>query len=198
MAAKAEDGGGRRANRWRIARWGAAGALLLVPLIAMRFTDEVVWTPFDFAFMGALLAGVLGAYELLATRTRNMAYRAGVGVGAAATFLLIWVNGAVGIIGDENNDANLMYLGVLAVGLIGSVIARFQPFGMAWALFATALAQAVVAVIAVIGDLGATGPVWPGDIVMITGFFCTLWLLSAGLFRTAAGGANSHGQSAVA
>jgi hypothetical protein len=189
MAANAEHGRTRRASRWRIARWTTAGALLLVPLIAMQLTEEVVWTPFDFAFMGALLAGVLGAYELLATKTRNMAYRAGVGVGAAAAFLLVWVNGAVGVIGDENNDANLMYFGVLAVALVGSVIARFQPVGMARALFATALAQAVVAVIAVIGDLGATGPVWPRDIIILTGFFCVLWLLSAGCFRTAAGGA---------
>ena len=41
-----------------------------------------------------------------------------------------------------------MYFGVLAVGFIGAFIARFQPRGMARALFATAVAQALVPVIA--------------------------------------------------
>ena len=43
-----------------------------------------------------------------------------------------------------------MYVGVLAVGVVGAVIARFRPNGMARALLATALAQALVAVIALI------------------------------------------------
>jgi hypothetical protein len=43
---------------------------------------------------------------------------------------------------------------VLAVGLIGAIIACFRPHGMARALFATALAQALVAVIALIFGLG--------------------------------------------
>ena len=57
---------------------------------------------------------------------------------------------------------------------------------MARALFATALAQALVAVIALIAGSGSTGPIWPLDIVMSIGFFAALWLLSAGLFRNAA------------
>ena len=74
-----------------------------------------------------------------------------------------------------------MYGGVLAVGIIGACIARFQPDGMARALVATALAQMVVAVIALLAGLGSTG-----DIVMLMGFFAGLWLLSAWLFRKAA------------
>ena len=74
-----------------------------------------------------------------------------------------------------------MYGGVPAVGIIGAIIARFQPDGMAHALFATALAQMLVAVIALIAGLGSTG-----DIVMLTGFFATLWLIAAWLFRKAA------------
>ena len=37
-------------------------------------------------------------------KTGDAAYRTAVGVALAAAFLLIWVNGAVGIIGSENND----------------------------------------------------------------------------------------------
>jgi hypothetical protein len=46
-----------------------------------------------------------------------------------------------------------MYIGVLAVGIIGAIVARFRPHGMARALFATALAQALVAVIALLAGL---------------------------------------------
>jgi hypothetical protein len=96
------------------------------------------------------------------------------------------MNLAVGIIGTEDNPANLMFGGVLAVGIVGAVIARLQPQGMARALVATALAQALVAVIALITGLGSAGPGWPGDILVLTGFFAALWVGSALLFRKAA------------
>ncbi|MFC1475811.1 hypothetical protein ACFLQW_02270 [Candidatus Zixiibacteriota bacterium] len=123
---------------------------------------------------------------LKARKPDNTAYKSAVGVALAAAFFLFWVNGAVGVIGDPNDDANMMYGGVLAVGFIGALIARFQPQGMARALFATALAQALVAVIALIAGLGTTGPIWPWDILIATGFFAALWAGSAWLFRKAA------------
>jgi TctA family transporter len=84
-----------------------------------------------------------------------------------------------------------MYAGVLAVGTIGAFIARFKPKGMARAFLATALAQALVAVIAVSGGFGSGGfgstdPSWPLEILLLTGFFAALWLISAWLFRKAA------------
>jgi len=146
----------------------------------------VDWDVVDFAFFIALLVGVGVIYTLAARKTDNTAYRSAVGVAIAAAFILIWVNGAVGIIGDESNDANMMYIGVLAIAIIGAIIARFQPHGMARALHATALAQALVAVIALIAGFGSTGPIWPWDILISTGFFAALWLISAWLFRKAA------------
>jgi peptidoglycan/LPS O-acetylase OafA/YrhL len=116
----------------------------------------------------------------------NAAYKSAVGLALAAAFLLFWVNGAVGIIGAARDDANLMYYGVLAIGGIGAIIARFQPHGMALALIVTALAQALVAVIALIAGLGSTGPRWPWDILISTGFFVMLFVGSAWLFRRAA------------
>jgi hypothetical protein len=64
--------------------------------------------------------------------------------------LLVWTNLAVGIIGEPDELANLMYVGVLAVGILGAITARFRPAGMARALLATALVQALVAGIALI------------------------------------------------
>ena len=79
----------------------------------------------------------------------NTAYRLAVGLALTAAFLIVWLNAAAGLIGIEDDDpANLLYVGVLAVGFIGAVIAHLQPRGMARALFATALAQALVGAIA--------------------------------------------------
>jgi hypothetical protein len=163
-----------------------AALLLLLPLIAMQFTGEMAWDEIDFIVMGAMLFGACGAFELAARMTGNIAYRAAVGVAVVATFLLIWMNLAVGIIGSEDNPANLMSGGVLGVGIVGALLVRFQPDGMARALAGTALAQALVGAIAVILGLGSTGANWPGAILFLTGFFAALWLISAWLFRKAA------------
>ncbi len=144
------------------------------------------WDVFDFIIFGAMIIGAAVIYRLAVRHAVNLAYRCAIGVALAAAFILIWVNGAVGIIGDESNDANMMYFGVLAVGGIGAIVARFQPGGMVRALYVTAFAQVAVAVIALIAGLGSTAPVWPNDILVITGFFVALWLLSAWLFRNAA------------
>ncbi len=186
MAGNARDDRERRGSHWRPAVWGAAALVLLLPMFAMQFTDEVDWDLADFAIFGAMLVGACGTYELAARTTGNSAYQAAVGVALAGAFILVWMNLAVGIIGSEDDPANLMYGGVLAVGIIGAIAARFQPQGMARALVATALAQASVAVIALIAGWGSTGANWPGPVVFLTGFFAALWLLSARLFRKAA------------
>ncbi|WP_353645487.1 hypothetical protein [Mesorhizobium sp. WSM2239] len=180
-----ENGGGR-ANRWRIAGWSAAALVLLLPFVAMQFTDEVVWDRTDFIIFGAMMVAAGGSFELAARMTGNSAYRAAVGVAVAAAFLLVWMNLAVGIIGNEDNPANLMYGGVLAVGIIGAVVVRFQPHGMARALVATALAQALVAVIALIAGEHQSPVSSVTEILGLNGFFVALWLGSAWLFRKAA------------
>ncbi len=128
----------------------AVAFILLLPLVAMQFTDEVVWDLADFIVAGALLVGTGLTFELAARMTGNTAYRAAVGLAVVAALILVWMNLAVGLIGSEDNPANLMYGGVLLVGIIGAIIARFRPHGLARALFATALAQALVPVIALI------------------------------------------------
>lgn len=168
-------------NSWRIGAWAFAGLILLLPLVAMQFTDEVKWDVADFAFAALLIIGTGMLFELAAKRVDNLAYRAAVGVALGAAFLLVWVNAAVGLIGSENNNANMMYGGVLAVGVIGAAIARFKPKGMARTMFAMAFAQAIVAVIALTGDLGdpVSGPL---EIVLVNGFFVALFAGSALLF----------------
>jgi hypothetical protein len=158
----------------------AVAFILLLILLAMQITGGGNWSMFDFAAAGALLFGTGLAYELVARRAGSIAYRAGVGAALAAALLLTWVNLAVGILGSEDNPANLMYFGVLAVLVIGALIARFRPQGMARALFATALAQVLVAVIALVAQRDL--PVF--ETLMITAFFAAMWVGSGLLFRS--------------
>ena len=61
----------------------------------------------------------------------DITYRFAVGVALAAAFILAWLSLGVGVIGKDGDPANLMYFGVLAVGIIGALVAHFQPRGMA-------------------------------------------------------------------
>ena len=67
-AGNTESGGGRRWSRWRIAAWAAAALILLLPLVAMQFTEEVRWTASDFAAAAALLGGGALLFEIASRR----------------------------------------------------------------------------------------------------------------------------------
>lgn len=188
MAGKLEVKGKLHWRIWRITPWMIAALLLLSPLVAMQFITEVSWDKTDLAVMGTMLFSTCGAYELAARMTENIAYRAAVGVAVVTALFLIWINLAVGIIGPEDDPANLMYGGGLAVGILGALFARFRPRGMVRALITVALAQAVVGAIALVAGLGCIGEKSPGVIVFLTSFFVALWPISAWLFRRAATG----------
>lgn len=121
-----------------------------------------------------------------AMKTNNTAYRAAVGVALAAALFLLWLMGAVGVIGVEGDRADLMYFGVLAVGVIGAIVARFRAQGMTRALFATAFAQALVAVIALIEGKHQAPISSVAEILGLNGIFVALFIGSAWLFRRAA------------
>jgi hypothetical protein len=80
----------------------------------------------------------------------------------------------------------VLHVGVLAVGLAGSVIARLRPAGMARAMAASAFAQVAVPVIAPISGAASTALAWSPEALVLTGLFAAMWLLSAWLFRKAA------------
>ncbi len=164
----------------------ATAFLLLVPLVAMLFTDEVAWGPLDFAVAGVLLFSAGLTYEWSRRRRARSctespsAWRSGPRSSSPGPNL------AAELIGDEGSPANLLCGGVVAVGVVGALIARLQPQGMAQTLFAMALAQALVPLIAVI--------VWRHSVTSreealrvlgVTAFFVTLFVGSALLFRRA-------------
>lgn len=181
--------GSGRGNGLRPFVWAGAVCLLLLPAAAMRFFPDagVHWSGMDFVVMGALLAGACGLYELGARLGRARAYRAGFGLAVLTGFLTVWVNLAVGMLGDEGDPANLSFLGVLAMAALGSATARFQPAGMAKAMFATAAAQLVV-----VGVALAMGRFAAPELAL-GACFALPWLLAGALFRRAARGLPAQG-----
>jgi hypothetical protein len=167
-------------SNWRWVRpiaWGAAAALILTPLVAMKFTSEVNWTVGDFLFASMLIGGIGIALELAVRISGSWNYRAGALLGVAAGFFLIWANGAVGYIGPEDNPYNLVFFAVVAVAFVGSLVASFRAKGMAWAMAAAGAAHAIAGAYGFPAD-PRTGP--------ITLAFVAMWLGSALLFRRAA------------
>jgi hypothetical protein len=77
----------------------AAGTafVLLIPLIAMQFTDEVKWELPDFIIIGILLFSAGVTYELIARETRTRKSRLVAGAVIALAVLYIWAELAVGI-----------------------------------------------------------------------------------------------------
>jgi len=177
---------GDAGGQWRIAGWGFAAFLLLLPFLAMQVTDEVKWGAGDFIGFGVALALAGGLIELASRSSGSGFYRAGAGVAVAACFLLIGVNLAVGFLGSEDNDANLMFAGVITVAVGGSIAAHFKPAGMSKAMIAAAVAQALVGIIGLAAGLASPGAHGVYEVVMGTTLFGGTWLLSASLFSQAA------------
>ena len=67
MVSVTVSGNSRAANfgRWRPALWAILGILLLLPAMAMLFTDEVRWTGADFIAAAAIFAVFGCAIELI-------------------------------------------------------------------------------------------------------------------------------------
>jgi len=126
--------------------------------------------------------------ELAWAAARNRASFAGASVAIFAAFFLIWVNLAVGMIGDEDHPANLLHLAVPLIGLAGAALVRFQPAGLARVLVGLAATQMLIAGAAVAMRQGTGNPVWPMDVIGSAAIVACLWILSALLFARGAQG----------
>jgi hypothetical protein len=166
---------------WRMIGWGAAGFILLLPLIA-----KAPWTLSDFVVMGVLLGMVGTALEIAVRVSRSGGYRAGAALAVAAGFLLTWVNLAVGFLGSEDNPANAMFISVLGIAIAGAFVAGSDAARMARAMFATAAAQILAGAVGLAAGLASRGPQGIYEVAMGTSLFAGLWLASASLFRRAA------------
>jgi hypothetical protein len=171
---------------WRVAMWSGAAARLGLPAIAMSFFPDagVNWTGSDFVAAGLMLfiAGV--AVEVGAYLADDLPYFAGIVFAVGTGFVTVWANGAVGMIRDEGNPQNLVFLAVIALAVVGALVARFRAEGMAKAMLAVGALQAAIGLY--VGVMGLDDWYTAG---LIAGFALP-WLLSAALFRLSASGRN--------
>ncbi len=71
--------------------------ILLAPLVAMQFTQEVNWTIGDFIVAATILFGTVSIIELLLRIVAQPKVRVVLVIGAILLLLLVWVELAVGI-----------------------------------------------------------------------------------------------------
>lgn len=185
MASRGETVGS--GNRWRIIGWALAVALVLTPLVAMQLqAPGVNWTLSDFIFAIVMIGGVGVLFELAARISPNRAYRGGAALALLTSFLLVWINAAVGIIGSEDNPANLVFGVIILMAIAGTITAKAKASAMVRAMAMAAAAQAIVGLLVFAKGIAANEP--PGAVgmlVLIEGF-ALLWAGSALLFRKAA------------
>src|SRR5262249_47134609 len=112
--------------------------VLLIPLWGNTYVDGWSWHWYTFVFAGAFVFTATFTYQLVAKTMSNGAYRFAVGLAVATAFVLTWMNWVLTI---DVNPLNVMYLGVVVIGLVGAAIARLRASGMALALAGTAIAQ---------------------------------------------------------
>jgi len=73
--------------------------LLLIPLIAMQFTNQVNWAPSDFIVAAVLLLSTGFAIDFIIKKVRTKKYRITLSAIIVVMLLLVWAELAVGIFG---------------------------------------------------------------------------------------------------
>lgn len=86
-------------NKRLITILAIAISILLIPLIAMTFTNEVNWQIFDFLVAGILLIGTGITIEFILRKVKVKRYRTLFIAGSILVLILIWAELAVGIFG---------------------------------------------------------------------------------------------------
>ena len=84
---------------WRVALWGSVVAILIAPLLAMQFTGEVHWTPFDFGVAAVLLGTTALAIELAIRLIGRPTFCVAAVLAILVALVLVWAELAVGVFG---------------------------------------------------------------------------------------------------
>lgn len=153
--------------------------LLMVPLVASRVVEGWNWPAWAFVRVYVLFFGTVMAYALIARKMGAWSYKAGVAVALVAGFALGWSNMVQ--VADSGHPENLVYYSVLAVGVVGALLARLKARGLALTLFVMA---ATLALIAVMLPSGAP-PDLARNMAIGHGVYVALFIASGLLFRRA-------------
>lgn len=173
---KSMSGTGTRACR--VVVWGGAGLLLLLPWLAMQVGTGVNWDVVDFIVFGAMLGLAAGACEIVLRASGHWVYRLAAAIAIGTAFLTVWTNLAVGMIGSQDNAANLLFGAVLLVAAAGALLVRMRAAGMVVVMATAAAAQMIASVVAVLWSG------WDAAVVLALGFALP-WLASSLLFLAA-------------
>lgn len=173
-------------NTKRIIIWSFISVIIVAIRWIILLTDQSQWSE---ALGYSMILGIIGiTYELwMWLKTQTKIYCLALLIGLGWMLFLGLANGAVGIIGSENNPANLMYWAVFAVRIIGSLISHLRSRGMRITLFMTAFVQLSIPVFAFFvwpaqASWGNAGVMW---VFVINLIFALLFVVSALLFGRA-------------
>lgn len=108
------------------------------------------------------------------------AYQFGVAVAVVASFLIVWTT----VVRDDGNGAGFFML-ILAAA-VGAASAWFRPAGMARAMLGVAIMQVLLGALIATAPSTASVPGGSVRILLFSGVFMALWLISAVFFRAAA------------
>ena len=177
--------GGWRSGPWRIAAWVVAAGLFLLPVVVELASKDFGWNFADFVFWGIVLVVSCLLFDFAARKSPNFSYLAGSGAALAAGFGLVIVNGAVGLVGSEDEGHNILFGMVLMTAIVGAFIARGRAEGLARAMFAAAIVHIAISAILLVRSGGTTEATLGAEIIGLS-VFAGIWLVSAWFFRQAA------------
>lgn len=132
-------------------------------------------------------AAMTGATELTRQAGGSRAYRWGVAVAALTSFLTVWTT----IVRDEGSGIGWFLIIMAAV--VGAFATWFRAEGMARTMLGVAIMQALFATAIATAPVTATLPDRGMRVLIASGVFTLLWLVSAAFFRAAARQAGGSG-----
>ena len=112
----------------------------------------------------------------------SRAYRAGVAVALATSFLTVWTT----VVRDDGNGIGFFF--VIMAAAVGGFSAWFRPAGMARTMVGVAIMQVLLGVAIATAPSTASIPDGPLKALLFSAAFAALWLISASFFRAAAKG----------
>lgn len=173
-----------RSTPWRIAVWATAAGLMLAPVVVRLVSGDFGWSVGDNMFVAVVLFVGSFIFDRAARRAPNFSYLAGVAAALAAGFGLFVVNGAVGLVGSEDQAHNRWFLAVILAAIVGAVAARGRTEDLARAMLAAGVAHILVSAAVLISTGGASDGDARMEVVGLS-VFAAIWLASAWLFRRA-------------
>jgi hypothetical protein len=121
------------------------------------------------------------------TNSMTIYFRLAIGIAVGTALFLVLGIGALGVIGTEGDRADMMFLGVLGIGVAGAIVSRLRPEGMVWTMAAMATATMIVGIIAIMLGKHEAEASSVAEILGLTGMYASLFAASAWCSHLAAG-----------